>query len=274
MSTLAAPARFDIGRAITLSFSAYGRNFARLIALSLLLYVLPSLLLSVLQVRHSMEMLSRGPLAISEYVTAWPLSLASAAVALVSAALLRIAVVRTVLGDLSGRPVGFTECLSSAVRDVLPVMGLIVVFVLGIAFGLFLLVVPGVILFLAWCVALPAQVVEGPGIMRAFSRSADLTRNRRGAIFVVWLVVGVANWIAQTTLTAVIVGLFGSASIGAALLSGGQGLAGFYWATLGAGFVQGTLLGSVDAVVASALYFELRAGKEGVGFDQVADVFS
>ena len=57
--------------------------------------------------------------------------------------------------------------------------------------GLFLLIVPGVLLLLRWCVAGPALVTENLGVFAAMRRSAELTKGRRGAIFLALLVAAV-----------------------------------------------------------------------------------
>ena len=51
----------------------------------------------------------------------------------------------------------------------------------------FALIVPGVLLFLMWSLAVPAKVLESKGIFDAMSRSMELTKGSRGRIFVIWL---------------------------------------------------------------------------------------
>lgn len=63
---------------------------------------------------------------------------------------------------------------------------------LGMFAGFLLLVVPGVILGVAWIVAGPVVGQEGCGVRRALRRSADLTKGHRGPILglvVIWFVV-------------------------------------------------------------------------------------
>ncbi len=53
--------------------------------------------------------------------------------------------------------------------------------------GFALLIVPGVLLTLAWSVVSPVIVLEGAGPVKSLRRSADLTRGCRRAIFGFWL---------------------------------------------------------------------------------------
>lgn len=278
MSTLALPARFDMGRAITNSFSVYGRNFVRLIGLAFVLNAVPAAIFRVAQTQIGVDSASSSPgvrIPLAVLLDAL-LVLSAISILLFCAAALQIAVVRTAIGDLSGRRPELGDLGAAALRDSLPVIGLLILLGLGVALGFVLLIVPGVILALAWSVAIPARVVEGPSVTRAFGRSADLTRNHRGAILVVWLVCSVASWIIQAVVAGVLAGVFGAGFL-AAYFTGGAGAEGYsgaYWAALAGRAISGALLGSVGAVVSAAVYFELRGGKEGVGFEQVADVFS
>lgn len=58
----------------------------------------------------------------------------------------------------------------------------------GIRIGEILLVIPGIILSVVWAVTGPVAALEGLGPIESLSRSADLTRNRRGAIFLLALI--------------------------------------------------------------------------------------
>ncbi len=58
----------------------------------------------------------------------------------------------------------------------------------GVRIGEILLVVPGIILSMVWAVTGPVAALEQLGPIESLRRSADLTRNRRGAIFQLALV--------------------------------------------------------------------------------------
>jgi hypothetical protein len=83
--------------------------------------------------------------------------------------------------------------LRALVRTI-PLGGLIVVdllFSLGLAFGIVLLVVPGLVFFARYVLAAPVLEVEHAGVRRAFSRSRSLARGHALALLLllggVWL---------------------------------------------------------------------------------------
>ena len=63
---------------------------------------------------------------------------------------------------------------------------------------------PGVLLALAWSVAAPVLVMERTGVFGAFTRSAELTRNHRGAIFALAILAGVVGFIIQALATGIV----------------------------------------------------------------------
>ena len=109
-----------------------------------------------------------------------------------------------------GRQATFGESLSTALRVFLPLIGLSILFGLGIMFGLILLIVPGIMLMVAWAVAVPALVVERCGVIDALRRSAELTKGSRWKIFGLFLIILVIYWIVS-----VVVGYVGLARYGA-----------------------------------------------------------
>ncbi len=56
---------------------------------------------------------------------------------------------------------------------------------LGIAGGLFLLVVPGLVLLTFWSMIIPAIMLENTGVFRSFSRSRELVRGNGWNVFAV-----------------------------------------------------------------------------------------
>ncbi len=58
---------------------------------------------------------------------------------------------------------------------------------IGIGIGTVLLIVPGVILFLMWALAIPVTVLEDTGFGESLSRSRELTAGHRGRVFAIYL---------------------------------------------------------------------------------------
>ncbi len=84
---------------------------------------------------------------------------------------------------LRGRQVPMSECLSQGLSRLGAALGVAILAGLGIAFGMVLLIVPGLILATMWAVAIPIAVVEKMGVTASLSRSAALTRERRWRVF-------------------------------------------------------------------------------------------
>jgi hypothetical protein len=131
-------------------------------------------------------------------------------------------------------------------RSVTPVLGQLllvgIVAGVGVAIGLVLIIVPGLILITIWAVAAPVVVLERPGVFAALGRSRELVNGNGwqvfGVIFVLFFLV-----------------LFVSAGVEIAADQAGTG------AALIARVVVGVLTGPISALAAAVLYFELKQSK-------------
>src|SRR5947207_4327029 len=87
------------------------------------------------------------------------------------------------------RPVSLGSAFSSARGSMLRVV--LITLAVGIAsgIGLVLLIVPGVLLWLMWSLAIPVTVLEGGGLNASTKRSKELTQGSRGRIFVIYLLI-------------------------------------------------------------------------------------
>jgi hypothetical protein len=68
----------------------------------------------------------------------------------------------------------------TAGRNFVPVFGLSLFYGVGVSIGLFLLVVPGLVLLLRWSISLPVLLAEKSGVMGSLRRSWELTTRRWG----------------------------------------------------------------------------------------------
>ncbi len=73
---------------------------------------------------------------------------------------------------------------------------------LGIAFGLLLLIVPGLFLLTIWAVIAPVIVVEKRGALESFGRSRELVRGHGWTVFGIVLITGLLSGIASSLLQA------------------------------------------------------------------------
>jgi len=160
---------------------------------------------------------------------------------------------------LAGRKVTVGALFGAGFRRAWPVFAAGFVSGILIVFGTILLVVPGIILFCAVAAAIPAAVAEGKGPVEAVRRSFALTKGRRFAIFVAFLVMTIVAWIAgafAAFLPFAVGG--GTASLVAALF----------------GFViQATIVTPLWTLLPAVTYHDLRVEKEGVDTAALAKVF-
>jgi hypothetical protein len=89
---------------------------------------------------------------------------------------------------LRGQRVTVGECISQGMRRLGAALGVAILSGIGIALGMVLLIVPGLILATMWAVAIPAAVIEETGVTASLSRSQQLTSGRRWRVLGAYLV--------------------------------------------------------------------------------------
>jgi hypothetical protein len=243
--------QLDMGRVIQDLFGVLGRNFVTFLILAVILVGLPGLLSGYMQ----MSLLGQG------HLFDWRATLVGFVPAL-GALILQGTIIYGTVTDLNGKRAALGDCLSIGLRSFLPLLGIGILFGLAVGVGLILLIVPGLMIAMAWCVAVPAYVVEQPPLLESFGRSAELTRGNRWRIFALFIVYFVAVIIVEA-----LTGVFGMAS---RIASGG-----------GMPMLQTMVLIPIIAVVngligatgAAVLYVELRRIRDGIGPAGLAAVF-
>ncbi|HWE10451.1 MAG TPA: hypothetical protein VG325_13940 [Solirubrobacteraceae bacterium] len=131
------------------------------------------------------------------------------------------------------------DLLRSVEPVLLPLMGVSVLYAIGVAIGFLFLIIPGLFLLVIWSVVAPVTVLERPGVIAAFQRSRQLVAGNGWAVFGVIVLVGLA---------VVVVSL--AAGLAAASL-GYVGGAVIEWVVTAA-------VAPLGALSASVLYFALR----------------
>ncbi len=236
--------RFEIARVLIRMTGVLSRNFGVLAVLALVLSGLPNLVVAIAE-RGLFSNLNAGLTGL--FSLGWLFSL------LINA-LLQGALIHGTISDLNGRRAGIGDCLNTAVRHVLPLIGIGIATTVASVLGVLLFIVPGVILALALCVSAPVRVVEGLGVFSSLGRSGDLTRNHRGAILLLFVLFGISFFIIQRL-------LFQLSGI----------------ATMIRWLFVAPLLQTVGALIGAAgvasIYFELRTIKEGIGIEALAAAF-
>ena len=128
-----------------------------------------------------------------------------------------------------------------------------------------------VLLALAWSVAAPVLVMERTGVLGAFTRSAELTRNHRVAIFALAILAAVIGFMIQALATGIVMG--GALSMANVTTAGGGGMIGVVIAQAATTLVAQTINALIGSAGVASVYYELRFVKEGVGAEQLAAVF-
>lgn len=173
------------------------------------------------------------------------------------------------LAHARGERPDIRQCLREGLGLLLPATGLGVLMVLALFVSYIFFVIPAVILSLIWAVAFPVLIAERKGVMHAFSRSADLTRDNRLLIFAINLIVGVINLV----IWGVVFALFGTLG-GFDALKPGAAVSSTAFLLL---FTVGSVLLSTVVVIANsaiapAVYVELtRIRTGGVSVASVFD---
>jgi hypothetical protein len=158
---------------------------------------------------------------------------------------------------LRGQRVTVGECISQGMRRLGAALGVAILSGIGIALGMVLLIVPGLILATMWAVAIPAAVIEVTGVTASLSRSQQLTSGRRWRVLGAYLV---------TFLITVIGGMAVGGGVGVLVGMDSTIFLIAVWA-----FVA--LSQAFSACVITTLYYYLRREKEGVDIHQIASVF-
>jgi hypothetical protein len=181
-------------------------------------------------------------------------------VALVAGALAQAACLRIVFEAYLGHRVGWRDSLAFAVRKLHSVVWVTVLFTIGTMLGWLMCLAPGVWLYGAWAVAIPALLVEDVRGSKALGRSFQLVRRRW------WPVAGVL--VVSYLLTLVVTTVF-SLVLVPVLLSDASDTATEAANAVASG--AATLLTTpFSAAVAAALYVDLRVRKEGFDIALVA----
>jgi len=263
--------KLDIGRVLAGTFQVIGRNFVTFTVLALVLSGIPTGLITYLQaswISGQVDDIAAGNVFLGPgYLTNVGLT---GLAALITTAILQGALIYATVQDLNGQKPSIGEALATGLRNFLPLIAVSILFGLALVFGLILLVVPGVMIACAWCVAVPSLVAERTGIFGAFSRAADLTRGNRWRIFALGLVL----FLILLVLGAVL------GSIGAAMLfANPDALTNPMAAALSPlnilfNVLQQTVNAVIGAALVAVLYVELRRAREGAGPQWLAEIFS
>lgn len=250
--------RMSIGRVFNRGFGALGANAPTMFGIAFLFSALPIAVLNLWQV-------STGPT--RDFATNTALIGGMGLVSFVLTQLAQGGLVRATIAHMDGRPVTFGECIATGARFAVPLLGLGFLLGICVTIGFALLIIPGIMLYLAWSVAIPATVVERSGIMAAFGRSAFLTRGARWNILAIGLVMLVLYYAMSAVMGVVTVALTGFPGLN-------QGLSAFATLSTLLTAITTTIATAAAAAIQTSLYVELRDWKDGPAVDLLSDIFA
>jgi hypothetical protein len=255
-----AMAKIDVGRVLGKGFGALRDNFPAFFGVSILLGGVPAFLTyymafagaSTLDLNYMISPSFWGPIGGSGFVM------------LLASAMLQGVLARSTILHLSGRDAEVGESLALGFRLILPIIGVTICAGVLVAFGLIALIVPGIMVYCATIVAVPALVEERSGVFASISRSWELTRGTRGRIFLLVIVLGIiSSGISQVAdrISGMNFDPATQAFPNPLLVGTVEG-------------IVGSVTAAIGAVVLAALYVELREVKEGASPNDLANIFA
>lgn len=251
-------AKLEIGRVFTTTFAVVGRNLRPFALVAFLFGGLPGLVSLGARTALGLNSLQPNP---ASMLVSLPFGLIAFACAMIS----QSALIQMTVADLDGQPVSVRPALIRGVRAILPLLGLAIVYSVACGFASVLLIVPGIMLALAWCVSTPAYVIENRGIFAAFSRSAALTKGSRWRLFGLFLILMITFFVVEIAA----VGLFGGFDGFARSMANGSAVSVIQLISVMISMILAMVMHPGIAV----LYSELRRLKDGVGAGDLAAVF-
>src|SRR5579875_1257738 len=184
-------------------------------------------------------------------------------VSLIGSAFVLAACVKALSDAYLGQTPTVRGSLRFGLRRLLPVIALQIIYAIGQLIGFVLLIIPGIWLYAAWSVRVPAVVIERMGPFRALGRSRRLVKGRwwptAGVLLVTVIMVGVLGGLINGGLGAL------------ALTSGTPSVLFAVTITSLAAIVSGVLLQPFSAAVITVLYYDLRIRHEGYDLELLAD---
>jgi hypothetical protein len=217
----------NVGGVVNETFSIYGQRFLPLIGSAIVVFVVIGIASGFLETGGII------------------LTLGGAIVRLAGYALYTGFVVKLVEDVRDGRrdqEVG--DLFSSVAPAILPLIVFGILFGMGVAIGLVLIIVPGLILITFWSVGAPAIVAEGVGPLEAFGRSWRLVSGNAWSVFGTLVVV---------LLIVIAIGVV----LGAVATPIGEG------ATVVASIISSAITAPIFALAASVMFFNLGGGRVG-----------
>lgn len=250
MASALPEAKVDIGRVVSRGFDTLGGNFLTFLALSLVFVGLPFFAMQYW--RWSTPADPRLD---------WGWAVGGMLVNFVAGDVLQGVLVRSTILHLGGRDPAPGASALLALRLLPALIGLSLLITLAVGIGLALLIVPGLMIFCATSVAVPALMEESCGVFGSIERSRALTRGSRWPIFGLFVLLCIVSW-----LIGAVADQF--AALGADEAAGPDSVL-----AAATDAISLSLSTMIVAVALAALYVELREVREGASINVLVDIF-
>jgi len=245
--------QFSIGSVIGSSVGVYARNFISFTVLALLIGAI-ALVIGLIN--------QPDPATLAAGQINYAGGAVNGLVFLVVNGLTQAAIIYGTFQDLRGQKAGLADCITRGLATMVPVIIGSLLASLAIGLASIALLVPGIILALMWWVYIPVVVVERSGISGGFGRSSELTRGRRWHILGLVIIVLVISFVVNFAVITVVGGTVMAIPTSDVLL------------TLSiVEYVTSSIVTAFSAILVAVGYYYLRAEKEGIDVNVIAQVF-
>lgn len=183
-------------------------------------------------------------------------------------ALAQSVLVHACFKDFAGEKVSLRLSLKKSLSLLFPLIGLIVLYMLGVFFGFILFLIPGLLLLLGWYVCIPVLLVEKRSVTESLGRSWELTKGYKRWVLLIVIILWVISTVISVLLTLLSVP-FGDPNM--AVITGGSATFWIVYALASAAAQAIAVLITASSV--AAVYFEIRDLKEGITPESIASVF-
>ena len=248
---------FRVGRIISRTFSVYFSHFISFTFIGVMVYA-PLFLFMIL-----FPAVTRDGQVIN--------SLASLFFYLFISPLATAIIVHAAFQHMRGGAFSLTASVATGLRRLLPLIALSILWGLGVWLGFVLLIVPGLILLVMWCVIVPCCVVEKTGPFRSFGRSRELTKGVRWKLFGLFLVVFLIAMIFSVGSSALFGAFTNVGDIQQLQLRQGQLQAS--WIYMAYSLIFAGIYLAFFSILVVVIYYYLRQYKEGADIYAIASVF-
>lgn len=250
----AEPSSFRVGAVFSRAFELLFRDFGKFFGLSLIAWA-PFLLLTLVA-GGAQPGLARGVPPGGRDIAGWALSfLGIGLLWMLLSVLCQAIILYGAFEQMRGKSFAVGESLQRGLARFFPILGVIICIAFGGGLSFLLFVVPGIIVFLMWYVAVPVCIVEGRGPIASLGRSRELTKGSRWKLFGIVIVIAVASWLVQMIVQFIF------------LAAAGKLLAAI------ATFLCSALIAAYRSILTAVVYHDLRVAREGIDIERIAAVF-